>query len=74
MPRYWYFISNKATQQCIDLVAESPEAARSQVGWQHADCVIITVGEMQAVAGKPPSRATLLAQAAPARSPRSLLR
>lgn len=74
MPRYWYFISNKATQQCIDLVADSPETARSQLGWQHADCVIITVGEMQAAAGKQPSKAALFPHPAPALTARTPLR
>lgn len=60
MTRYWYFISNRETQQCIDLVADSPEAACRDVGWQQADCVVITVGEMHDVDAEPPPEAPLL--------------
>jgi hypothetical protein len=43
---YWYFISNRATRQCVDLVADSPEAACREIRWQQGDCVVIMVGEM----------------------------
>jgi hypothetical protein len=43
---YWYFISNRETRQCIDLVADSPEAACREIGWRQSDCVVIAVGKM----------------------------
>jgi hypothetical protein len=47
MSRYWFFISNRSTRQCIDVVAETAEAACGQVGWELTECVVITVGEMR---------------------------
>ncbi len=44
--RYWYFISNRATHQCIDLVSDSPEGACREIGWQQGNCVVITVGKV----------------------------
>jgi len=59
MGHCWYFISNRATRQCIDLIAGSPEAACGEVGWELDDCVVIAVGEIAhgdagARAGIPP--------------------
>ncbi len=47
MSRYWYFISNRSNQQCIDIVSSSPERACGEVGWNLDDCVVITVGEIE---------------------------
>ena len=51
-PRYWFFISNRSTRQCIDVVAETAEGACMEVGWQPGECVVITVGEMQRANGR----------------------
>jgi hypothetical protein len=56
MPRYWFFISNRSTRQCIDVVAES---ACLQAGWRPADCVVITVGEMRQANGEAPPAGVL---------------
>ena len=56
MPRYWFFISNRSTRQCIDVVAETADSACGQAGWQLAECVVITVGEMQQANDPDPSR------------------
>jgi len=45
-PRYWYFISNRLTRQCLDVVSSSPESACLEVGWELADCAVITVGQV----------------------------
>jgi len=55
MPRYWFFISNQSTRQCIDVVAETADSACGQVGWQLAECVVINVGEMRHPHGSNPS-------------------
>ena len=68
MPRYWFFISNRSTRQCIDVVAETADSACGQVGWQVAECVVITVGEMHRTSGPDPTRFLSL-QRPPARDP-----
>jgi len=53
---YWYFISNRTTRQCVDLVADSPEAACREIGWRPDDCVVIAVGEMANGSGGAPPK------------------
>jgi len=69
MPRYWFFISNNVTRQCIDVVAESAEQACSSVGWRINDCAVIQVGEMQVGTHVAPIRQESPATRPPTKSP-----